>query len=117
MVQLIKVAGRDSTPRAHVVFVHGLGGHAYDTWRTGAGNDTFWPIWLAEDVEGLSSWTLSYAAPPTNWFGSAPPLQDRAVAVLDRVLNEPGLRDAPIVFVCHSLGGLVVKQMLRAAND
>lgn len=117
MAQLIKIAGWPGKPRGHVVFVHGLGGHAYDTWRRGADDGTFWPLWLARDIDGLTVWTLSYAAPATNWLGTAPPLQDRAVTMLELLLIEPTLADAPVAFVCHSLGGLVVKQMLRAAND
>ena len=117
MAKLIKVAGWSGKTRGHVIFVHGLGGHPYDTWQCGENDDTFWPMWLARDVEGLTVWTLSYDAPATNWLGTAPPLQDRAVTLLERLIGTPDLADAPSVFICHSLGGLVVKQMLRAAND
>ena len=117
MTRLVKVASwPGGKPRGHVIFVHGLGGHAYDTWRRGADDDTFWPVWLARDIEGLTVWTLDYAAPPTNWLGNALPLQDRAITVLETLLSEPELADTPIAFVCHSLGGLVVKQMLREAD-
>jgi hypothetical protein len=74
VAQLIKVAGWSSEPRASVVFVHGLGGHAYDTWRRGAYDQSFWPRWLAEDIEGVSVYTLSYEAPASNWLGTAMPL-------------------------------------------
>lgn len=112
MSRIIKVAGWPGQPRANVIFVHGLGGHAYDTWRRKADNDSFWPLWLAEDVEGLAVYTLSYEAPPSNWLGTAMPLQDRAVNVLECLLGEPSLQNGPITFICHSLGGLIVKQIM-----
>jgi tetratricopeptide (TPR) repeat protein len=116
MTQLIKVAGWSADVRLSVVFVHGLGGNAYDTWRRSKDGTTFWPEWLAHDIPGLTAWTLAYEAPPTNWVGTAMPIQDRAKNVLESLLGRRELRGAPLVFVCHSLGGLVVKQVLRAAD-
>jgi tetratricopeptide (TPR) repeat protein len=110
--RLIKIAGWDGAPRASVIFVHGLAGHAYDTWRRAPNNDTFWPLWLAQDVEGISVFTVAYEAPATNWLGTSMPLPDRAVNILEYLLSEPGLKAGPIAFICHSLGGLIVKQML-----
>jgi hypothetical protein len=69
MSRLVKIANWSGAPRASVVFVHGLGGHAYDTWRRKPGNDTFWPLWLAQDVKGVAVYTLAYEAPPSNWLG------------------------------------------------
>ena len=112
MSDLIKVANWAKKPRANVIFVHGLSGHAYDTWRRAPDDDLFWPLWLAEDVEGVSVYTLAYAAPPSNWLGTAMPLQDRVGNVRARLLATPSLQDAPITFICHSLGGLIVKQLL-----
>jgi tetratricopeptide (TPR) repeat protein len=118
MSRLIKIAGWGGAPRASVIFVHGLGGHAYDTWRRDARRReasedvTFWPLWLAEDVEGISVYTMAYEAPPSNWLGTSMPLQGRAVNVLEVLLSEPGLKSGPIAFICHSLGGLIVKQIL-----
>ncbi len=117
MTDLVRLTERAGKIRAHVIFVHGLGGHAYETWAASKPAESLWPRWLAQDVPGVHVWTLSYAAPATNWIGNAMPLQDRAVNVLERLLAQPILSDAPILFVCHSLGGLLIKQVLRQASD
>src|SRR4051794_28126626 len=116
MTRLIKIAGWNEGTRLNVVFVHGLGGHAYDTWQRRA-EGTLWPAWLCRDVPGVAAWSLAYQAPPTNWLGTGMPIQDRARNVLECLLGQPELRHRPVVFVCHSLGGLVVKQALRIADD
>ncbi len=117
MPGLIKIAGYGGAAHASVIFVHGLGGHAYDTWRrdtkkNAAEDASFWPLWLAEDVAGTTVYALAYEAPASNWLGTSMPLQDRAVNVFEILLSEPGLKTGPIVFICHSLGGLIVKQIL-----
>ena len=78
MSRLIKIADWSGEKCGNVVFVHGLGGHPYDTWRRRADDGTFWPLWLAEDVKGLVVYSLGYTSPPTNWIGTAMPLLDEA---------------------------------------
>jgi tetratricopeptide (TPR) repeat protein len=117
MSRLIKIADWSGEKRGNVVFVHGLGGHPYDTWRRRADDGTFWPLWLAQDIKGLALYSLGYTSPPTNWIGTAMPLLDEAAHALRVLLNSEDLKTGPIAFVCHSLGGLIVKQVLRAANE
>jgi len=112
MSRIIRVASWRGRPRASVIFIHGLGGHAYDTWRRAPDDQSFWPVWLAEDIEGLAVYTLAYEAPASNWLGTTMPLQDRAVNLLEILLGTPALTDGPVVFICDSLGGLIVKQLL-----
>ena len=78
VTELVKVAGWTGERRGSVVFVHGLGGHVYDTWRRSPNDELFWPLWLARDIEGLTVYSLSYAAPASNWLGTSMPLEDRA---------------------------------------
>jgi tetratricopeptide (TPR) repeat protein len=112
MSRIVKVAAWSGTKRGSVVFVHGLGGHPYGSWQRARDPDSFWPLWLAQDVEGLTVLTLGYAAPRSNWLGTAMPLRNRAVEILEILLAAPELRDGPVAFICHSLGGLLVKQIL-----
>jgi tetratricopeptide (TPR) repeat protein len=112
MSRIVRIASWPGKPRGSVIFVHGLGGHVYSTWRRAADDNTFWPIWLAEDVAGLAVYSLAYEAPASNWLGTSMPLQDRAVNIFEVLLTEPGLGTGPIVFICHSLGGLIIKKIL-----
>ena len=53
----------------------------------------------------------------SNWHGSAMELADRAANVLKSLLVEADLEAGEIVLAGHSLGGLVIKQLLRKAAD
>jgi hypothetical protein len=44
-------------------------------------------------------------------------LPDRAKNVLDRILLEPKIKTGEIILIGHSLGGLVIKQLLRTAEN
>jgi hypothetical protein len=98
------------------IFPAHFDGDAKTTWHPKSEPDKFWPRWLAEDVPGVGVWSLSYDASTSAWRGSTMPLADRATNVLDQ-LDLEGIGAKPIVFVCHSLGGLLVKQSLRHAYD
>lgn len=117
MSRLIKIAEWSGEKRGNIVFIHGLGGHPYETWQSALDASTFWPAWLAEDVKGLSVYSLGYISPPSNWIGTAMPLLDEAAHALRVLLNSEDLKTGPIAFVCHSLGGLMAKSIIRAARE
>jgi pimeloyl-ACP methyl ester carboxylesterase len=117
MSQLINVVPCRGEKRTNVIFVHGLGGDPWRTWQNGSDGRLFWPRWLAEDIEGLSIYSVGYEAPISRWRGTAMHFTDRATNVLARLLAEPQLRQGEIIFIGHSLGGLVIKQIVRTADS
>lgn len=118
---LIKISGCNNTGRCgDVIFVHGLGGHAVSTWHPKEQkelqeNDECWFTWLAQERPDLGIWSFGYNAAPFEWQGPTMPLFDRASNLLEYLaINDIGKR--PIIFVTHSMGGLLVKQMLRSVQ-
>ncbi len=100
----------------HAIFIHGLGGDPYGTWQSFRESEEYLLKWLAEDIDGLAVWTVGYKAAVSWWNGSAMHLTDRATNVLERILLEPKLKTGEIILIGHSLGGLVIKQLLRIAE-
>ena len=99
-----------------VVFVHGLDGDAIETWHPAGQPDKFWPAWVAKQFPLLGVWSLDYEAAALGWHGHAMPLDERATEVLS-VLEAKELGKRPLIFITHSLGGLVVKRLLHNATD
>src|SRR5574338_129950 len=114
---------------ANVVFVHGLGGNNRETWQYDKGDETsFWPQWLYDDLNSASGgmsrpvgvWSLGYPAEVFQVLFFSKERDDsvpqRARNMIDMLVSHR-LADRPIVFVTHSLGGILVKQMLRSSRD
>ncbi|PIA56384.1 hypothetical protein AQUCO_00700597v1 [Aquilegia coerulea] len=123
-------------PLVDIVFIHGLRGGPFKTWRVAddkfsttsksglvekidqeAGKQgTFWPReWLAADFPYARLFTVKYKTNLTQWSGASLPLQEVSSMLL-RKLVAAGIGNRPVVFVTHSMGGLVVKQMLYEAR-
>ena len=108
-----------SQPGGDIIFVHGLGGTARNTWCWERNVDYFWPTWLAEEDE-LSSYRIFTYGYNANFKGGGTNLNiiDFAKDLLFQMLVfSNGLRKdcvpighQPIIFVAHSMGGLVVKK-------
>ena len=114
---LLRIAGCEQPDRqADVIFVHGLDGDARTTWHPKGQPERFWPAWLGEDLQHIGVWSLNYAVSSSAWKGHSMPLYDRADNTLD-LFELEGIGQRPIAFICHSLGGLLIKQALRNAKD
>ncbi|MEI6342829.1 MAG: hypothetical protein WCR07_12800, partial [Verrucomicrobiota bacterium] len=130
MSKLHPISGcQNPARRADVLFIHGLGGDPFATWRHGEDEATSWPHWLGQDFPDVGVWSLGYAASPSKWprflrwfgrgsrdSGHAMSLPDRATEVLDLMVRA-GLGQRPLFCIGHSLGGLLAKQVLRRASD
>jgi len=130
MSKLHPINGSNKPDReADVVFIHGLGGGADATWRYGPDNSTSWLHWLSEEFPNVGVWSLDYPASPSKWprlasvFSSSQSSAGHGMALAIRggqVLNQlvlNGLGERPLFLIGHSLGGLVLKQLLRDASD
>jgi hypothetical protein len=103
----------DERRNADIVFVHGLGGDFKTTWQ-GRDGSFFWPEQIGKRFPNVGIWSVAYDAQPTEWLGRGMPLVDRSKNLLEQ-LRLNGLGTRPLVFIGHSLGGIVIKQMLRDA--
>src|SRR6266702_6227690 len=113
MSRLLQVSNPSGIVAADVVFVHGIQGDPRKTWTNKNGG--FWPSWLVQDNGELAVWSVGYEAAVSGWTGTAMPLFDRANNVLAE-LQAAGIDNRPVCWVTHSMGGLLVKQMLRNAD-
>ena len=97
-----------------VVFLHGLGGDPEQTWQIKGQPGTFWPLWLCQDIPKIAVHSIGYEAEPSSWLGRTMPIVHRATNLL-ATLEAHRLGGRSTILIGHSLGGLLIKEMLRTA--
>jgi len=110
---------RGENPVVDIVAVHGLNGDAFKSWTTSK-TDRFWlgdPSLLPMDMKHARILTFNYNASVTALFGktSSDRILQHAHTLIAEIVADRELEDAmqrPIIFICHSLGGIVVKRAL-----
>lgn len=111
-----------------VVCVHGLMGHPRTTWTKSTQEKSFfWPAHLIEDIPNVRVFTYGYDADPKSLWGHVNQnrLAEHAQGLLGDMARErekTDTEDRPILWIAHSLGGLVVEKALTigdtsSAND
>lgn len=126
-IELFRASRAISDPTGDLVFVHGLGGDHTKTWTpedsVGKGDNekefiSYFPAVLAADFPTCNVWALSYSAVFTEWSNNPNfnELPRHCVDVLN-YLGGKGIGQRPVIFVCHSLGGIVVKEILHISSD
>ncbi|KRY78122.1 Protein SERAC1 [Trichinella pseudospiralis] len=118
---------------ADIIFVHGLRGGMFRTWRQkdytkekdlilneikmNAPQVYCWPRdWLAEDIgKPVRILGIDYASYVSDWSSRCPEFYDKSENFAVK-LRKAGVGDRPIIWITHSMGGLLVKELLRSID-
>jgi triacylglycerol esterase/lipase EstA (alpha/beta hydrolase family) len=109
-----------------IIAVHGLNprskndaDHAWDTWRTPAGPDG--RLWLRDDLPQYvpESRIFLYQYNSTAVYGKdVSTFIDKASELLEAIrVERDDAMSRPILFLGHSMGGLLIKQALISAHN
>lgn len=100
---------RGSTTAPVVVFIHGVLSNGESCWRHPSGS--YWPDIIANDpdMSDLSVYVFTYR---TGYFSGTYGLGDAANALKEHFAVDGITGSTGIVFVCHSMGGIVARRYL-----
>ncbi|KAF2100840.1 hypothetical protein NA57DRAFT_65198 [Rhizodiscina lignyota] len=115
----------DSNPDVDIVAVHGLTGEALKTW-TSKKNDVCWlhhPDFLPRYITNARVLVWGYNASISSFKGRMPSsdrIHHHAQTLVAQLCADRRLerrQDKPIIFLCHSLGGIIVKRALAYSSS
>ncbi|HEY6880509.1 MAG TPA: hypothetical protein VI299_20940, partial [Polyangiales bacterium] len=114
---LVEVGTRAAAATTAIVFVHGVMGDSKTTWKNGETN-AYWPQLVRDDTRAFGRadvFTYEYAS---RMLSASPKIfqvaQDLELR-LAQLLRERNYQN--LVFIAHSMGGLVVRSMLRESGS
>ncbi|ELU05994.1 hypothetical protein CAPTEDRAFT_73042, partial [Capitella teleta] len=116
-----------SPAHVDIVFIPGLLGGPVWTWRqndssTARPFSKCWPKdWLAKDCPSARILTVEYDTNLSTWSTACPydhaerTLRARSLILLNK-LREAGVGERPIIWIGHSMGGLLIKSILAQSE-
>ncbi|UCF94150.1 MAG: alpha/beta fold hydrolase [Desulfobacterales bacterium] len=113
---LQRLAGRCGvTTGVDVVFVHGAEEDAEGCWYPRGHPEFSLPRMLARELPYVCAWSLHYEYSIYRRKAHTLPLAEQATSsIRELVMQKIGRK--PVVFVAHSVGGILVKHVLRLAQ-
>lgn len=93
-----------------VVFIHGLGGHAINTW-VNENTNCFLPSVVATELPYTRVYTVGYENSSSSWSGDAMSLYNRSINLI-KLFEISDITDRNLVLIGHSFGGLLIKSIL-----
>ena len=116
----------DNGRKVDIVFIHGLGGTSRGTWTKSRDPEKFWPLTflpLEPDICLARIMTFGYNATFQATGNVTTSILDFAKELLfdlkyakDQNTNELDVGTVPLIFVVHSMGGLIVKEVSLAEH-
>ncbi|MCJ1396233.1 hypothetical protein MMC18_009122 [Xylographa bjoerkii] len=109
-------------PLIDFVFVHGLGGGSRKTWSKTSSITHYWPQeWLSKDpaFNDVRVHSYGYNSDWTKGKSNCLNIHHFGKSLLGEVSTSPylGGTDTPLVFIGHSMGGLVIKKAYMLARQ
>jgi hypothetical protein len=91
------------------IFVHGILSNAESCWKHS--NGAYWPDLLAQelDINEIGIYTFTYRA---DIFSGSYSLSDAVDSLKENLVLENLLNKKQLIFVCHSMGGIVVRKFV-----
>ncbi|KAM3726469.1 Protein SERAC1 [Dirofilaria immitis] len=113
----------EQQPIIDLVLIHGIRGSVFWTWRERDNPSKTpctrcWPrTWLPQDVPiPMRILAIDYLSSLVHFVGVVETVSTRAQK-FSIELKTAGVGDRPILFICHSMGGLLVKRLLLDDPD
>ena len=116
-IGLFELSTAETSNNVDVVAVHGLQGDAYKTWMHEIGT-----LWLRDllpaEIPSARIMTFGYES-AWAFSNSVSGIEHKAFDLLNRLSAKRNYNThrRPLVFICHSLGGIIVKKALILAHE
>ncbi len=118
---LIPKANTDNPDRvADLIFIHGLNDSAEGCWKPHGWTEAEWsPHWVGKRFPELGVWLLDYPNAMSNWQDPIAMTMEKRALNLWEALKVSLLNRTPrpLIFIGHSMGGLIIKKLLHRAIE